>query len=92
MKKLTTCYENQINNQRIEFEKKFDKGMKKAFGGDIVTDTFIRDTDELKSQSVQGYKNLCEQLILDGSDWRYDLSLNELGKLLPITNTFYYRA
>ena len=82
MKKLTKCYENQINNQRIECEKKFDKGMKNHFKQDVVTDTFVKDTEDMFNQVRQGYRVICQHLMLEGSEWHFDNQLNELDHRL----------
>lgn len=54
--------------------------MKKAFGLDVVSDTFVRDTHDMLNQTLQGYKELCQHLLLEGSEWRYDSQIKELGK------------
>lgn len=86
MKKLTKCYENQINNQRIEYEKKFEKGLRKTFKKDEVSDNFVDDTTAMYNQTMDGYKYLCETLMFEDSDWSYEQQILELGRLLFLMN------
>jgi len=56
--------------------------MKKHFNNDMVTDSFVKDTDEMFIQTREGYRQICEALRMRDSEWHYDHQMNELDHRL----------